>query len=278
MSNFIPNKIIKVNPRDPPWINGDLKCILNRQQRLYKNYKKHGFKPADKMRVDAFRNECNVAIQNAKINYLTKMGNELADPSTSQKSYWKIIDRVMNKCRAPKIPPLLVNDKFLINAKEKATAFINYFSLQCTLLVNNSTLPDLHYLTENEISDIRITSEDILPLIRGLNKNKSGGSDGISARMLSICDESIVLPLKLIFGNILTTGVFPDKWKLADLTPIHKKASKQLVANYRPISLLPICGKLFERIIFKNLYNHLESNGLITKNQSGFRPWDFLLK
>ena len=63
-------------------------------------------------------------------------------------------------------------------------------------------------------------------------------------------------------------------WKLANLTPIHKKASKQLVSNYRPISLLPICGKLFERIIFKNLYNHLVSNDLITKNQSGFRPGD----
>ena len=118
MSNFIPNKIIKVVPRDPPWINGDLKCILNRQQRLYKNYKKHGFKPEDKIRVDAFRNECNLAIQNAKIDYLTKMANELADPTTSQRSYWKIINRVMNKCRAPKIPPILVNNKFIVNCQE----------------------------------------------------------------------------------------------------------------------------------------------------------------
>ena len=79
------------------------------------------------------------------------MGNELADPNTSQKSYWKIINRVMNKCLAPKIPPILVNNKFIVNAKEKATEFIKYFSLQCTPLVNNSTLPDLHYLTENEV-------------------------------------------------------------------------------------------------------------------------------
>ena len=92
--------------------------------------------------------------------------------------------------------------------------------------------------------------------------------------MLSLCDDSIILPLNLIFQNILETGVYPEKWKLANVTPIHKKGSKQLVSNYRPISLLPICGKLFERIIFKNLYNHLVSNGLITKNQSGFRPGD----
>ena len=63
-------------------------------------------------------------------------------------------------------------------------------------------------------------------------------------------------------------------WKLANVTPIHKKGSKQLTKNYRPISLLPICGKLFEKIVFKHLYNYFVSNNLITKNQSGFRPCD----
>ena len=66
MSNFIPSKVIKVNPRDPPWIDGDLKRMLNRQQRLYQNYKRHGFKSEDKVRVDRFRDECNIAVQNAK--------------------------------------------------------------------------------------------------------------------------------------------------------------------------------------------------------------------
>ena len=47
---------------------------------------------------------------------------------------------------------------------------------------------------------------------------------------------------------------------------------KQLIKNYRSISLLPICGKIFEKITFNNLYNYLNVNNLITKNQSGFRP------
>ena len=63
-------------------------------------------------------------------------------------------------------------------------------------------------------------------------------------------------------------------WKLTNVMPIHKKGSKQLTKNYRPISLLPICGKVFERIVFKHLYNYLVSNNLITNNQSGFRPQD----
>ena len=63
-------------------------------------------------------------------------------------------------------------------------------------------------------------------------------------------------------------------WKLANVIPIFKKGDKQLIKNYRPISLLPICGKIFEKIIFNNLYNYLNTNNLITKNQSGFPPSD----
>ena len=63
-------------------------------------------------------------------------------------------------------------------------------------------------------------------------------------------------------------------WKLANVTPIFKKGDKQLIKNYRPISLLPICGKMFEKIIINNLYSYLNANNLITKNQSGFRLGD----
>ena len=63
-------------------------------------------------------------------------------------------------------------------------------------------------------------------------------------------------------------------WKLASMTPILKKGDKHLIKNYRPISLLPICGKILENIIF-NLYAYLHKNNLITKNKSGFRPGDF---
>ena len=62
--------------------------------------------------------------------------------------------------------------------------------------------------------------------------------------------------------------------KLANVTPIFKKGDKQLIGNYRPISLLPLCDKIFEKIIFNNLYEHLTTHHLITKNQSGLRPGD----
>ena len=96
----------------------------------------------------------------------------------------------------------------------------------------------------------------------------------ITGHMIRLCDDSIVLPLKLIFNNILRTSNFPILWKLANVTPVFKKNDKQLIKNYRPISLLPLLSKVFEKIIFNKLYKHLTDNNLITPNQSGFRPGD----
>ena len=92
--------------------------------------------------------------------------------------------------------------------------------------------------------------------------------------MLLLCDESVTLSLQIIFTNILSTSIYPDMLKLANVTPILKKGDKQFIKNYRPISLLPICGKVLEKIIFNNLYAYLYTNNLITKNQSGVRPGD----
>ena len=66
--------------------------MLNRKNRLYKNYKRHGYTEDDKTRLDTFRCECQQAVENAKSTYLTNLGNKVSDPNTQQKSYWKIIN------------------------------------------------------------------------------------------------------------------------------------------------------------------------------------------
>ena len=86
MSNFIPNETKWFVSRDPPWITKLLKTLLNRKNRLFKSYKKHGYKIEDKDRLDAFRKECQQAVETAKLTYLTTLGNKVNDPNTSQKS------------------------------------------------------------------------------------------------------------------------------------------------------------------------------------------------
>ena len=167
-----------------------------------------------------------------------------------------------------------MQDKFITNCKEKASTFNDYFSSQCTPLLNDSVLPALRFRTNSRISSFEITCNEISDIIAGLNTKKAHGPDNISVNMLKLCGEHLCVPLKIIFDNILETGIFPDQWKEANVTPVHKKNDKQIITNYRPISLLPILAKVFEKIVFKNLFNYLVSNNLITKNQSGFRPGD----
>ena len=167
MSNFIPNETKKCVPRDPHWITKPIKTLLNRKNRLFKNYKNHGYKIEDKDRLGTFRMECQQAVETAKLTYLKNLENKVNDPSTSQKSYWKIINRVMNKCRAPKIPPLLVNNMFILNCSEKAKLFNDFFSKQCTPIINSSVLLPLNLLTDKTIDHVSIQYS----LIRNLNPN-----------------------------------------------------------------------------------------------------------
>ena len=72
----------------------------------------------------------------------------------------------------------------------------------------------------------------------------------------------------------MMTRTFPNNWKKANVLPVHKKESRQIKKNYRPISLLPIGGKIFEKLIFDAIYEHVTDNQLLTPNQSGFRLGD----
>ena len=78
----------------------------------------------------------------------------------------------------------------------------------------------------------------------------------------------------MIFQSCISSGSFPDIWKYANVQPVHKSCNRQLKNTYRPISLLPICGKILEKIIFDKVYSFLNSNNLISKRPSGFRPND----
>ena len=68
--------------------------------------------------------------------------------------------------------------------------------------------------------------------------------------MLKICGDTINKPLELIFKQTLITDTYSSDWKKGNIVPFHNKGNKQNIKNYHPVSLLPICGKVFERIIF----------------------------
>ena len=80
--------------------------------------------------------------------------------------------------------------------------------------------------------------------------------------------------LELIFNDFLANGIFPSDWKKGNIVPVHKKNDKQCLNNYRPISLLPICSKYFERLIFNEMFGFFIENDLISQHRSGFKLGD----
>ena len=92
--------------------------------------------------------------------------------------------------------------------------------------------------------------------------------------MIKICGKSICKTLQLIFSQCIDTGSFPLQWKKASVVQVHKKGDKQCWKNYRPVSLLPICRKIFERLMFNEMFRFLIENNVISSNQSSFMPGD----
>ena len=91
-------------------------------------------------------------------------------------------------------------------------------------------------------------------------------------RLLRECFDLISDSLEHIFYRSIETSIFPDEWKSARITPLYKKCGNRSdPSNYRPISIIPVVAKVFERIVYDQLYRYLTENKLLCCYQSGFR-------
>ena len=93
------------------------------------------------------------------------------------------------------------------------------------------------------MNSFKVAEGDVLSTIKSLDSTKAQRNDNLSIRMIKMCNESITLSLKIVFQESLKKGKFPEKWKKANVVPVHKE-DKTFIINYRPISLLPIFDKI----------------------------------
>ena len=117
----------------------------------------------------------------------------------------------------------MVNEEIISKFSPKASIFNKSFASQCTPLQNSSILPTFYLRTDETLSSLKISDDDIFAITKNLNPNKSHGWDNISIRMIKLCGKSIVYPLKLIFEASLQGGEFPDYWKKTSIVPVNKK-------------------------------------------------------
>ena len=117
-----------------------------------------------------------------------------------------------------------------------------------------------------------VTDKYVLDVIKQLKTKDSAGNDKISSKLLKQMAPIIHSILRLIINQSINTGIFPEQLKLAIVKPLFKnKGDNMKFGNYRPISLLSTISKVFERIIFNQLYKYMDSNSLFLNSQYGFR-------
>ena len=179
---------------------------------------------------------------------------------------------MFNDKKVPCIPPIFHDNKFITDFSKKAISSI-FFAKQCSIIENNSVLlSSTNPITDQYLANIEFTKDDIKKIIYKLDPTKAHGHDMISIRMLKMSGDAIIEPFFKIFENCLKCGIFPEDWKKGNR--FLKKADKQNIRNYCPVSLLPICSKIFEGFIYDNMLKYLLDNNLISPKQSGFRPGD----
>ena len=273
--NYVPNKYITIDDKDPVWMNETIKSKIKTRNKLYKQYIENDRFESDFMMIETLIIEINDLITSAKDLYYNNLAKRLNNPLLQAKTYWSILKTFYNNKKIPIIPPLLIDDKFVTDIQTKANIFNKFFADQCTLLKNGSVLPKSQiFLTQSKLCTLHFDEKELIKIIRNLNVHIAHGHDDISIRMIKICDKSILKPLILLSENSTKSSYYPDIWKKSNIIPVHKKNDKQLVNNYRPISLLHISGKIFEKIIFNRIYNFISEETLLNHNQSGFCPPD----
>ena len=152
--------------------------------------------------------------------------------------------------------------------EKKLKLLILFLKKKCLMWNSDTSLP-----SDNSLCSLRFSTEGMLKIINNLDSDKAHSSEDISVRMLKLCGSSVCRPLQIICKSCLEKGKVSTGVEKSNV-PVHKKNDKQLVKKYYPISLLPVCGRSVECILYNSLFNSLNQNYLTSPAQSGFRPGD----
>ena len=196
------------------------------------------------------------------------------------KKDWSTINELTSrKTNEQHINEIKLNESTLSDSQKISEEFNNHFAGIGPKLANEIPLSEsnrsfLDYLSCNSLNtkfDLKPTDRStVLSLLSKLCKSKATGLDKISSRLLRECPDLLAESLCTIFNRSIETGIFPDERKGAKVLPLFEQGERTDINNYRPISIIPVVAKVFERIIYDQAYAFLTNNNILSNCQSGF--------
>ena len=257
-----------------PWMTTELTRNIRKRDRLFRQARRRQ-SVTDWDRWKRQRNFVTALNKQTRDEYFKRNVNKLLLHKQSPYKYHTILKKIMGRTGNQSLPPLVQLDGTTVtNDDQKATLLNNHFAKQSQLDVDDNRNPLAHNNRPvPAMEPIEVSPREVLAMLNSLEPNKSCGSDEIPPKILKLTALLIYEPLTKLFNASLSSGMYPEKWKIANIHPIYKKkGSPSDPTNYRPISLLPCMSKLLEKIVFKRIYQHASENSLLCEKQSGYRP------
>lgn len=271
-----------LNPPRQDWITNDIIQDIDKRNEIWHRYKTNKEDIKLEQEFKEARARVYKKIQTTKKTYYFKFfKNHMSKP----KKMWKAIHELAsNNIKHTAVPDkVILNSKIITDMQEICESFNSYFSTVGSTLAskipnkyqkvdrNDTQSPNIVKATELT-SFVPATVDEIIQIINDLDPNTSSGIDGISTKMIKCIKNIIAIPLTNSINNCLKMGVFPQSLKIAKVTPIFKNGNKSDPCNYRPISVLPVISKIFERVIYSRIEKYLKSKDFLYNKQYGFRP------
>ena len=264
-----PIKTFKVKEIREPWLMNEAIEAIKDKDRAMRKAKRTGGEE-DWVIARRLRNAVGRDLENLRADFLkTQQAANEGDP----KGFWKLVSLVLPDHKS-KSSSIWLKDKDKQIPPGQTAEFINEFFTSIGPKLAEKHKDDWAYFGERiqQSAEPMVTNlREVNLLCKDINPLKSSGMDKLSSKICK--DAFMVLTEQLvhIFNSSLSTSIFPDSWKRAKVIPLFKGGDREDVGNYRPVSLLPLPGKLLEKIMHQRVSEFWENNNFLTKDQGGFR-------
>ena len=258
----------------PKWLTPDIKSLMQVRDDTKARARRTG-ESKDWEDYKAKRNYVNKRVRLAKASYCQQ---KLEENLTDSKKLWATIKEVLPKKTQAVTKSLRWEGKHILDLPNIANCLNKFFVTVGNKLAEKfkhqatvPTCPARYKELKTTFNFKQISEVGVYEKLRGLHSNKATGLDRIHARLLKVAAPSICKPLTHIFNLSLSSGNIPTDWKMARVTPLHKGGDTEDPNNYRPISVLPVIMKAFEREVHTQFVEYLHQHNILSTQQSGFR-------
>ena len=253
-----------------PWITKGLRVSINKKNSYLLNNNRELYR--------IYRNKLTSLIRLSKKNYYY---NYFESNLNNAKQTWKGINELISKnknkqrtircLKSNNVNGLTFDPKDMSNIMNRYFAEIGSKLANNIPSTNNSITDYLGRPINNAFSFLPIIPEEIYDEINTLSNNKASGLYSCPIKLLKLGVTLLGEPLTILLNKSIETGTYPNKLKIAKVIPIYKADDESSPENYRPISLLSICNRIFEKLIYNRLINFIEKFDLLCDSQYGFR-------